>query len=114
MEPETARILITAVASFASAALGAGVAMYVTHRQHANQRSIEDDKTHKTNMERIHQELTTIVGGVGQLQMHMIANVAWERGMTNDEVGEVRSSTSTLHMLVDFYAPSLRSHINSP
>jgi hypothetical protein len=99
--------VVTATTTLLATALGVGIGWLTTRQQLKWQSRSEAQRRFIEKMEALHAVLTKLNGQVGQLQVLIIGIIGYSAKLSDNPVKDP-ISTADMHMLVDFYAPSLK------
>lgn len=99
------------IGTLLGALAGGGIALLVSNRQYKYQRAMEREKRDLSNFENIHKLLTTTAHQAGILSTQVIGQIGYGTAFKADSLGG-NVSTEELRMLVEFYAPSLKSEVD--
>lgn len=87
--------------------LGVIATWVTTQRQLSWQARLEAQKRFIEKMEALHDALSKLYGQAGQIQTVALGIIGFERTLSDFDAKD-HVSTAEMHMLVEFYAPSLR------
>jgi hypothetical protein len=108
MPVELTAQIITVISSLLTCCLGGGFALYAANRQLGHQTTLERERRHVANMERIYQALTQAEHTANNMQLQIIAKISCDQIFTKEQIGTIRSNHE-LCMLIHFYAPTLNA-----